>query len=101
MLGLFASINAFTQAYTQSDFFGKLIILGLVALSMICWIVLVHKLWIIRQVSRLSKGFESALETQKASLLSLEPAQLPFPQNQGVPHPFGQIFFSLRGKTLE
>lgn len=101
MLNLLASMNAFTQAYSQSDFFGKLIILGLVALSMICWIVLLHKVWIIRQVGRLSKLFQASLEAQKATLLTLEPAQLPLPKSNTVPHPFGQIFFSTKGKTLE
>lgn len=101
MMHLLASMNAFTQAYAQSDFFGKLIILGLVALSMVCWIVLLHKMWIIRQVGRLSKSFQSVLETQKAALLTLEPSQLPVSKSSGTPHPFGQIFFSVKGKTLE
>lgn len=101
MMHLLASMNAFTQAYAQSDFFGKLIILGLVALSMLCWIILLHKIWIIRQVGQLSKSFQSVLEAQKSALLTLEPAQLPLPKSNGTPHPFGQIFFSVKGKTLE
>lgn len=95
------SVNPFLVAYTQSDFFGKLIILGLIALSMICWVVLLHKIWTLRNVSRLSEAFQTAVDGQKASLLSLDLAQLPLPKNKAIPHPFGQIFQSLKGKTIE
>jgi biopolymer transport protein TolQ len=98
---MLASMNAFVVAYSQSDFFGKLIILSLVALSMICWIVLLHKIWTLRQVRRLSESFQAALNQQKSSLLTVDLGQLPLPQNEANPHPFGQIFQSVKGKTIE
>ncbi len=96
---LLASMNAFTVAYAQSDFFGKLIILSLVALSMICWIVLLYKIWMMKQVRRVSVSFQEALNGQKAALLTLDPAMLP--SNERAPNPFGQIFTSVKGKTID
>ena len=98
---MLASMNAFVVAYSQSDFFGKLIILGLVALSMICWIVLLHKVWTLKKVRRISEAFQAAVESQKTSLLTLELGQLPLPATRAIPHPFGHIFQSVKGKTVE
>jgi biopolymer transport protein TolQ len=94
-------MNAFVIAYTQSDFFGKLIILALIALSMICWIVLLHKTWIIRQVNQLSAAFQKAVTESKNPLLSLDMSQLPKPRSSAVPHPFALIYNSVKQKTLE
>lgn len=94
-------MNAFVIAYTQSDFFGKLIILGLIALSMICWIVLLHKTWIIRQVNQLSADFQKAVAESKNPLLSLDMSQLPKPRSSAVPHPFALIYNSVKQKTVE
>lgn len=95
---LFA-INPFIVAYAESDFFGKLIILGLVALSMICWVVLLHKIWMMKKVDRLSKTFHSFVEQQKASVLTLDASS--FSSSKNTPHPFSQIFQSVQGKTIE
>lgn len=94
-------MNAFVIAYTQSDFFGKLIILALIALSMICWIVLLHKTWIIRQVNQLSADFQKAVAESKNPLLSLDMSQLPKPRSSAVPHPFALIYNSVKQKTVE
>lgn len=96
---IFASMNAFMISYSQADFFGKLIILGLVALSMICWVVLLHKIWILRKVKRLSEAFQEAAFQQKTSLLTVDLHTLP--QNIKGPNPFGAIFQSVRGKTVD
>jgi len=94
-------MNAFVIAYTQSDFFGKLIILGLIAISMICWIVLLHKTWIIRQVNQLSVSFQKAIAESKNPLLALDLSKLPMPRSKAVPHPFALIYNDLKQKTLE
>jgi biopolymer transport protein TolQ len=93
-------MNAFVIAYTQSDFFGKLIILGLIALSMICWIVLLHKTWIIRHVQKLSLSFQKSISETK-NLLSVELSSLPMAHKRSVPHPFASIFNALKLKTIE
>ena len=101
MIPILASIGSFGTAYTQSDFIGKLIILGLIALSAVCWIVLAHKIWMTRHVRSISSAFLSAFEKNKDSLLQLELDLLPKPKNQQIPHPFGQIFYELKTKTIE
>ena len=98
---LIGSMNAFVIAYTQSDFFGKLIILALIALSMICWIVLLHKTWTIRQVNRLSAAFQKAVAESKNPVLALDLAQLPQARTASIPHPFADIYSSVKQKTLE
>lgn len=98
---MLATMSAFFISYSHSDFFGKLIILSLVAVSMICWIVLLYKIWTIKQVRRISASFQSAIDQQKASLLTIDLSHLPQPQNGATPHPYGQIFQSVKDKTIE
>ncbi len=98
---LLGSMNAFIIAYTQSDFFGKLIILALIALSMICWIVLLHKTYMIRQVNRLSEAFQKAVAESKNPVLALDVSQLPQASSPSIPHPFADIYSSVKQKTIE
>ncbi len=98
---MFASMNPFVVSYSHSDFFGKVIILSLVAVSMICWIVLLYKVWTIKQVRRLSTEFQTAIDQNKTSLLTIDLSQLPKPAKEGTPNPYGQIFQSVKGKTIE
>ncbi len=92
---IIGSLNAFSIAYTQSDFFGKLIILSLIGLSMVCWIVLLYKTWILRKVARFSLEFQSVIAQNKDSLLSFDPGV-----SQKI-NPFGAIFQTLKQKTIE
>ncbi len=98
MLG---SMNAFTVAYAHSDFFGKLIILSLVGLSMVSWIVLLHKIWIMRQVNQLSVAFKNAIEEAKDPLLTLDLSLFPQARNNLTPHPFNDIYQAMRDKTID
>ncbi len=95
---ILASLTAFTMAFSQSDFFGKLILFALLALSAICWIVLVYKIQMARRVRALSSHFEHALKTHEGSLLHFDLSSLPPLQ---PPHPFQCIFKELKDKTLE
>ncbi len=98
---ILGSLDAFVISYTQSDFFGKLIILGLIALSLICWIVLLYKTWIIRQVQTLSASFQKAVTESKNPVLALDLAQLPQARSSSAPHPFADIYSSVKQKTIE
>ncbi len=95
------SLSAFVTAYSQSDLFGKLVILGLVALSMISWIVLLHKVWMIRKVRYISQAFQKAFEQNQEALLSLDPSNLPKPKQGGIPHPFADLLHTVQNKTRE
>jgi biopolymer transport protein TolQ len=101
MTPLLGSLNAFIISYTQSDFFGKLIILGLIAISMICWLVLLYKTWIMRQVHQLSTAFQNAVTESKNPVLTLDIAQLPQARSPTIPHPFADIYSSVKLKTVE
>lgn len=96
-----ANMNAFVTAYSQSDFFGKLIILSLVSLSILCWIILIYKIRITRNVKNVAEIFSAALEKNKDRILALELSDLPKPKTNTIPHPFGNIFLTLKQKTLE
>lgn len=96
-----ANIEAFVTAYAQSDFLGKFIILALICLSILCWVLLVQKIWIARQVGQISKAFLRAYQLNKERLLHLELEELPKPRNKFIPHPYAEIFRELKQKTVE
>lgn len=95
------TMDAFVTAYTQSDILGKLIILGLVSLSIICWIVLIQKVWTTRQIEKVSHSFYKAYLINKERLLHLDLDELPKPKNRSIPHPYAEIFRDLKTKTIE
>ncbi len=96
-----ATLETFTIAYTESDLIGKLIILSLIFLSIVCWVVLLFKIWQTKHVKRTSAAFQIALEKNKEHLLSLDIEHLPRPLNKNIPNPFAEIFSVLKTKTLE
>jgi biopolymer transport protein TolQ len=98
---MFANIGAFMKAYAHSDLFGKIVILGLVALSAICWIVLIHKVWVTRRVMKLSQEFRRAFLSSKEQLLNLDLTKLPKASHSGIPHPYAAIFDDLKRKAVE
>jgi biopolymer transport protein TolQ len=101
MLNIIASMQPFTSAYNQSDLPGKLIIWSLVTLSIICWIVLIYKTWQAKKVKKASAQVLVLIEKNKNQLLNLEAAAFrPF-MAEHLPHPFPQIYFALKDKTVE
>lgn len=96
-----ASLHAFTSAFSHSDFFGKLVFLGLFFLSFVCWVTLIYKLWILKQVRKNSLKFFQSIEKQKGTLLTLHLETIPASRYKEVPQPFVKIFSILKNKTLE
>jgi len=68
---MFAS-NPFFDAYVQSDVLGKFIFIGLIALSIISWVVLVHKVWVTYQAQKFSAVFYETFLRHRANPLSVE-----------------------------
>lgn len=64
--------NPFYDAYIESDFLGKLIFIGLILLSVISWVVLVHKIWQTYHARKHSAHFYEIFQLQKQSPLSLD-----------------------------
>jgi biopolymer transport protein TolQ len=93
----FTLLNPFFDAYNGSDLLGKLIFLGLLALSVITWGILVHKWWLTKKVRTLSLSFrKSYLEKRKNSPLALECSP-----SAAYPNAFAIIYTVLKNKTLE
>ena len=99
MTFIFAAGNPFITAYAQSDWFGKGIFWGLFILSALSWAILIYKIWIASQVKSLSTQFAAEFQDPK-DLLNLQ-----FTPQRGrlaeVPHPFFEIYKSLKQNTLK
>ena len=94
---VFIATNPFFEAYLQSDFMGKLIFLGLIALSIASWTVLIQKIIITRKARKQAFRFQEAFQMQKLNPLSLEVNA----QNKSFFNPFLNIYIVLRKHTLD
>ncbi len=94
---LLTSSNPFIDAYVQSDFLGKMIFLGLIALSIITWVVLIHKGWMTYQAKKYSVQFYKTFQNQKLNPLGLEYDS----SLKKGPNPFLEIYLALKRHTVE
>ena len=95
---IFAAGNPFISAYLQSDWIGKGIFWSLFLVSALCWTVLIHKIWIYATV-RLPSEFSSLFsEKEPLGLQFTRPAKGRLLE---IPHPFFEIYKSLKQKTLQ
>lgn len=101
MFAPLASLTAFFSAYGQSDLFGKLIIISLILLSIICWVVLVYKIWVLQKVKHISQTFKQSLARNNRSILDTDLSRFPMPKHPHVPHPFLSISQALKEKTVD
>lgn len=90
--------NPFFDAYIQSDFLGKLIFIGLVALSICSWVILIHKIWITYLARKNSSHFYAIFQLQKSNPLSLE---CDSSTRQKRPNPFLDLYAVLKKHTLD
>lgn len=63
--------NPFFDAYIHSDTLGRCIFLGLLALSIITWIILIHKSWVTYDVKRQSTSFQEAVNEYQGNFLKI------------------------------
>jgi len=94
----FLGVNPFFDAYAQSDLLGKLIFLSLVLLSVLTWVILLHKIWVTYQAKRQSQQFHLYFSNEKSKLLTLE-----YPdhrQNKEI-NPFLSLFQVLKKQTTD
>lgn len=87
--------NPFLDAYLESDLLGKWIFLGLFALSICCWIILIYKGWIFYKVRNQAKSFQFFFRTHRLNPLGFDLS------SHSSQHPFLQIYLSLKKHTLE
>jgi len=86
--------NPFFDAYTHSDILGKLIFISLISLSIISWIILIHKTFLTYRVRKFAEQFRTSFSNQKMNPLSLE-----FVQQHT--NPFYELFRILKKYTLD
>lgn len=91
--------HPFLSAFSQSDFFGKLIFLALGALSLLSWYVIIFKIRKTKEIKSLSSQFQVDLMRSTKSPLSSEADQIA--RRQSLPHPFLQLFLVLKQKTVQ
>ena len=96
-----ATMHTFSSAFSQSDFFGKLIFLSLFILSFISWMTLLYKLWIMSEVNKHSSKILQILEKQKGHFLSLPIDSFPVKTLREIPQPFLKILSVIKNKTGE
>lgn len=96
-----ASLQAFSEAYSQSDFFGKIIMASLFLVSALCWIVLSYKIWQAKKARVSSLHTHHLLKKNRERLLDLEPSEVSLSFPKYIPQPFSQIYFDLKEKTVE
>ena len=91
-------MSPFLTAFATADSFGKLIFLGLLTLSILSWVILVHKFLLLRKIEAGSIQFAGFIKGQKENLFHLKEHHMP---KADIPHPFMSIYFSLKQKTQD
>ncbi len=89
--------NPFFEAFSQSDTLGKLIFISLYGLSIVSWVVIIHKLWITHQAKKSAQRFYEAFQLQKNNPLNLECDHL---SKKGI-NPFVDIYKVLKKQALD
>lgn len=90
--------NPFFDAYSQSDILGKLIFLGLYALSICSWTVLLYKIWVTHQAKKHAFRFHESFQLQKLNPLSLDCENI---NKKQVLNPFLDLYQVLKKQCLE
>jgi len=95
---IFLASNPFIDAYVESDFLGKMIIIGLLALSVISWALIVHRGWLCYLARKYSTQFYQSFEMQRMNPLSLE---CDHAKQRNKPNPFMELYVVLKKHTLD
>lgn len=96
--GKYLAVNPFFDAYLQSDVLGRAIFIGLIALSIVTWVILIHKIWLTREVKKNSLSFQKNIEMCKGNLLNADYSLF---QNQRKLNPFFNLFVALKRQTVD
>ncbi len=94
----FLASSPLFEAFSHSDFFGKLIFLSLFLLSVLSWAILAYKIWLTHSFRKLSIEFYHLYQSKKENLFSLEGSVRPHPKE--IPNPFYEIYKTLKSQTI-
>jgi biopolymer transport protein TolQ len=95
---LILASNPFFDAYTSSDFLGKVIFIALLTLSVCSWVVLLHKIWLTHQARKHALRFQEAFLLQKLNPLSLDCEMI---HKKKSPNPFLDLYQVLKKQSLD
>lgn len=90
--------NPFFDAYINSDFLGKLIFIGLILLSIVSWVILIHKVWVTYRARKHSAHFYAIFQSQRNNPLNLEYENA---AKLNKPNPFYDLYSVLKKHTLD
>ncbi|NGX33859.1 MAG: Biopolymer transport protein ExbB [Candidatus Anoxychlamydiales bacterium] len=88
------AMSPILNAYFQADFFGKFIFFSLFILSIVSWVILLHKLYLAKKLKSLNSSFEKKVQTNSENILSIN-------INSNFTYPYLNIYKSLKDTTLE
>lgn len=90
--------NPFISAYVQSDLFGKGLFWALFALSIVSWVVIIHRVWLFVHMQRLADEIK-ALFSEKDPLSLSRPVMIK--RVIEVPHPFFEVYKGFKESALK
>lgn len=94
-VNLFIAANPFYDAYIHSDFLGKIIFLSLILISIISWVILVHKIWHTYWAKKQALRFYEVFQLQKQNPLGLD-------YDSSKPsNPFQELYGTLKRHTVD
>jgi biopolymer transport protein TolQ len=93
LFSYFTSIKPFIVAFHQSDTFGKLIMLALIGLSLLCWLIILQKRKEFKTINLIQNKIIEETLKQKNPLGTYEPTD--------KSHPFSQLYLSFKSKSLD
>ena len=95
---LIAASNPFIDAYIHSDVLGKVIFIGLIALSIFTWIILIHKTLLTYRAKKNSLQFYEVFQLQRINPLGLDCDHI---QRKPLPNPFRDLYLVLKKHTID
>ncbi len=90
--------NPFLDAYTHSDFLGKLIFIGLISLSIITWVLLIHKFLVLYSARKNAEKFYLQFLSQKNHLLKFDYIITP---KEKKANPFFHLYQLFKKQTVD
>lgn len=93
LFSYFTSVKPFIIAFNQSDAFGKMIMLALIALSLFCWLIIIQKNKEFKSVKVNHEKITQETLRLKNPLSPYEPSD----KNQ----PFSDLYLSFKSKSLD
>lgn len=94
----YLAVNPFYDAYAQSDLMGKLIFIGLIALSIASWVIIIQKARLTHQARKFSVQFQEIFSHQRSNPLGID---CDGAVKRKKPNPFFELYTVLKKYTVD